>query len=162
MGSAVAIAVVAIAVAVLLLPARLPHRTGAVQSGQENSCALAYSPQAVRQRAFAFDGTVTRIGAQPTDSVGYTPVTFRVNEWFRGGSADRVVVGMLLPPKIGGIEEQFAPVRVGVRLLVSGEPRAGTGAQPLDDAVAWGCGFTRFYDQGTAAAWRRAIGRGHG
>jgi hypothetical protein len=32
---------------------------------------------------------------------------------------------------------------VGTRLLVSRE-----------DAIAWGCGFTRYVDEETAAAWR--------
>lgn len=45
---------------------------------------------------------------------------------------------------------------LGTRLLVSGEPRWGGGA--LTDAMAWGCGFTRYYDKATADNWRAAFG----
>lgn len=51
-----------------------------------------------------------------------------------------------------------APARsygLGSRLLVSGEPRWGGTA--LEDAIAWGCAFTRYYDPATANSWRRAL-----
>lgn len=45
---------------------------------------------------------------------------------------------------------------VGTRLLVSGEPRWG-GTDPLRDAFAWGCGFTRYYDAQAATDWTDAF-----
>jgi hypothetical protein len=44
---------------------------------------------------------------------------------------------------------------MGSRLLVSGEPRWG--GTPLEDPIAWGCGFTRYYDSGTAKSWKQAL-----
>lgn len=104
---------------------------------------------ALARRSFAFDGTVTGIGAPVSEvpgdeaAVGYVGVTFAVDEWFEGGSAATVTVDLYGRPA------------VGLRLLVSGEPRWG--GAPLDRAVAWPCGFTRYYDPATATDWRRAF-----
>jgi hypothetical protein len=46
----------------------------------------------------------------------------------------------------------------GTRMLISGEPRWG--GQPLDDAIAWSCGFTSYYEVNVADEWRAALSRG--
>jgi hypothetical protein len=140
-----------------------PVRTGPVAGAASASCAVGYAPEVVAKRAFAFDGTITRIGTGTTNkadkgALETEAVTFRVNEWWRGGTRQSVTVDMLSP---GGTstqtnDEHGVPYGVGTRLLVSGEPRWG--GQPLDDAIAWGCGFTRYYDEDTAASWRAATG----
>jgi hypothetical protein len=141
-------------------PVPSPARTGPVPETASASCAEAYAPQAIAKRAFAFDGTITGTRAGTTNKAGKgalatMAVTFSVNEWWRGGTGGSATVDMMSP---GGTaqayDEQGVPYEVGTRLLVSGEPRWG--GQPLDDAIAWGCGFTRYYDEGTAASWRSA------
>lgn len=123
------------------------------------SCVEQYGPATLRGRAFAFDGTVSRIAATqpPADGSvvlpGYSAVTFKVHEWFRGGDQPTVTVDMMSSPASGAVTSvEGVGYDVGTRLLVSGEPRFGGG--PLDDPIAWGCGFTRAYDPSTAAAWR--------
>lgn len=123
------------------------------------SCVEQYAPAAVRSRAFAFDGTVSRVAATqpPVDNSvalpGYSAVTFDVHEWFRGGDQATVTVDMMSPPSPGVVSSvEGLDYEVGTRLLVSGEPRFG--GSPLDAPVAWACGFTRVYDPPTAAAWR--------
>lgn len=83
-------------------------------------------------------------------------MTFHVNKWFRGGSSDTVTVDWY-PPHQGNsnTDPSLASYGVGSRLLVSGGPRWG-GAL-LDSPIAWTCGFTRYYDPQTAAAWEAAI-----
>jgi hypothetical protein len=89
--------------------------------------------------------------------LGYVAVTFTVHEWFHGGSGGTVTVDMW-PPAEGPETTQVpdgewgSPYAVGTRLLVSGEPRWG--GEPLGQAVAWTCGFTRYYDEATATQWR--------
>jgi hypothetical protein len=53
------------------------------------------------------------------------------------------------------IEDSAPAYGIGNRLLVSGMPRRGGAA--LTDAIAWGCGFTRYYDKATADSWRAAF-----
>ncbi len=127
-----------------------------------DSCAKSYDLVTLKDGAFAFDGTVSRITAMqpPADASGaldgYVTVTFTVNEWFRGGDQGTVAVDMGGP--IGGslvVEDQDLSYGVGTRLLVTGKPRFG--GSPLQAAVAWGCGFTRYYDKDTAASWRRVF-----
>jgi hypothetical protein len=82
----------------------------------------------------AFDGTIT--------SVSSTVVTFEVHEVFAGdvpGEA-RIDLG---PATTQGPSESGPSYSVGTRLLVT-----------ADGATAIGCGATRYYDEGTAAAWR--------
>lgn len=128
-------------------------------SGVSASCIEGYSPAALAERAFAFDGTVTAIGPAGSNRPGVAPplasVTFRVNQWFRGGSGPTVTVDMDAPPTASSSSDSSVPAfTVGTRLLVSGEPRWG--GAPLDAAIAWGCGFTRSYDFQTAAEWATA------
>jgi len=132
-----------------------PH-TGALGSSATMSCVEEYSPTAVAGRAFAFDGTVTAIGQSVTDrgdsgDLGYAGVTFAVEEWFVGDGPATFTVDLGAPEKVP-MSEAGASYGIGTRLLVSGEDRWGEGG--LVDPIAWGCGFTRYYDEETAAAWR--------
>jgi hypothetical protein len=81
----------------------------------------------------------------------YAAVTFSVDEWFQGGSEPTITVDMQPPIFVGEGSPSYG---VGTRLLVSGEPRWG--GKPLDDAIVWGCGFTRCYTPQTADAWHEA------
>jgi hypothetical protein len=56
-----------------------------------------YSAKTLRQRAFAFEGTVvgieTRVDPRlPDRDQERSWVTFQVNRWFRGGTADEVSI----------------------------------------------------------------------
>ncbi len=82
-------------------------------------------------------------------------VTFQVHEWFKGGDANSAVVDMTQPSTTAkGIDETVPSYQVGTRLLVSGMPRWG--GAPLDEAIARGCGFTRYYGPERAAEWAAA------
>jgi outer membrane murein-binding lipoprotein Lpp len=123
------------------------------------SCVEAYSPAAVSGRGFAFDGTVARIGDGTTDrpgrgSLNYAGVTFAVNHWYVGGSGASVTVDMAPPDSGTRLVEAGPTYEAGTRLLVSGESRWG--GEDLEDALAWGCGFTRYYEAETAEDWREA------
>jgi hypothetical protein len=137
----------------------LSSRVGAVSGAVGSSCVETYDLVRLKNRAFAFDGTVsqTDVMKPPADGTvaldGYLAVTFHVNKWFRGGVQGTVTVDMIGPLMSPDQELSYG---VGSRLLVTGEPRFG--GSPLKDAVAWGCGFTRYYDQATAASWRQAFG----
>ena len=113
------------------------------------------SPEFVARLDVAFDGTVTDIGATRPDRPGRTGpqvvTTFAVNEWFRGGSAATITVDV---PVLAAQFEPGPAFEVGTRLLVSGtRPYV-----PRNYSVhVWGCGFTRYYDEATADAWRAAF-----
>jgi hypothetical protein len=62
-------------------------------------------------------------------------------------------VTVKLPNPEGGVSLDVAPYRIGSRLLVSGEPRFG--GAPLNDPVAWACGFTPWYDAVDAEMWQQ-------
>ncbi len=174
MGLAAAVVVVAAGVTIFGNPfdSSSPNEVAAVHNpaldhgpdfvGGVSDCVESYSPTAVIRRAFAFDGTVTDTGPGTTNRPGRghldtTAVTFDVNEWFHGGSGSTVTIDMLRPSRSisQSIDGEAPPsYEVGTRLLVSGEPRWD--GVPLADAIGWGCGFTRYYDEATANAWRTA------
>jgi hypothetical protein len=133
-----------------------PTGEGALRGATTASCVETYSPAAVAGRSFAFDGTVTAIGPAGSNRSGpplpLAGVTFRVNQWFHGGTGGAVTIDMEAPANVSS--EPLPPYGVGTRLLVSGEPRWG--GAPLDAAIAWSCGFTRYYDPQTAAEWAAA------
>ena len=114
-----------------------------------------FPPAAISRRGFAFDGTITAIdeGSSKTGTSlagsDSWDVTFEVHEWFGGGDAASIVVSMFRP--MPASDDRPAAYGEGTRLLVSGEDLPG-GASYL----AWGCGFTRYYDTGTADQWRAA------
>lgn len=135
-------------------------RTGPVEhKGSAASCVEGYSTETLLHRAFAFDGTIVAIGPGGTNKpdmgqLDTAAVTFKVNEWFKGGVNDTVTVDLLSPTSNIAGDDTPAYER-GTRLLVSGEPRWD--GEPLEDAIAWSCGgFTSYYEQGLADEWRTA------
>lgn len=133
----------------------------ALDGNTAEDCVETYSPSAVAGRVFAFDGTVTAIGPARSDRSGapvpLVRVTFRVGTWFRGGAGTTATVDMD-QPHIGDADSAVDAYAVGTRLLVSGGLRSG-GAS-VDDTMAWGCGFTRYFDGRTAAEWAVATSNG--
>jgi len=133
-----------------------PTGEGALRGSTTASCVDTDSPAAVAGRSFAFDGTAVAIGPGLSNRSGpplpLAGVTFQVNKWFRGGTGGTVTVDMQAPASVSS--DPLPAYGVGTRLLVSGEPRWG--GAPLDAAIAWGCGFTRYYDPQTAAEWAAA------
>ncbi len=136
---------------------------GPLPDGGTASCVEGYDPIAATGRAFAFDGVVVAVGASVSDrgngaDLGLPGVTFEVREWFSGGRRDTVTVDVQTPTTES--TEPSDPgdaYGVGSRLLVSGEARWG--GAPLEFPIAWGCGFSRYYDPETATAWRDALAR---
>jgi hypothetical protein len=135
-----------------------PGPTGPLPDSGLASCAFAYSPETLAERAFAFDGTVVSIGPGRTDrpgvELGLVGTTFEVHEWYAGGSGTTVTVVMPSPGSRRSMSESPPAYEIGSRLLLSGEHRWG--GATMDDALAWGCGFTRYYDEATAATWGSA------
>lgn len=128
---------------------------GPLPDGGAVSCVESYSPETLQNRDFAFDGVVIAVGPSVSDrgdsgDLDLAGITFEVREWFAGGDVEEVVVD--LQGVAEGTAEAGLPFQAGSRLLVSGEPRWG--GAPLDSPIAWGCGFTRYYDEETATAWR--------
>jgi hypothetical protein len=114
-------------------------------------CVSEYSAETLKERAFAFDGTVVGVGSEsdpraPDEDVVTGHVQFEVHEWFAGGTGEAVTVWMQ------------RPVEEGDRLLVAGEPRWG--GAPLDDAIAWECGFTDGYSDSRSEEWSAAVADG--
>ncbi|WP_327278479.1 hypothetical protein OG609_44830 (plasmid) [Streptomyces sp. NBC_01224] len=134
--------------------------SGPLPDADAASCANAYTAEAIANRAFAFDGVVVDIGparsSRSGEGLGGVGVTFAVREWFSDGTGPNITVDMGSPT--AGTQDVtadfFHSYAIGSRLLVSGEPRWG--GSPLDAPIAWGCGFTRYYDQQTAESWRQA------
>src|ERR671910_922540 len=106
-------------------------RTGSLANDVVESCVESYTPTAVADRAFAFEGVVIDIGQSVSDrgdggDLNLPGVTFQVNQWFEGGDGSIFTVDLQAPEGSYGI---------GSRLLVSGESRWGepdmAGATPL-------------------------------
>lgn len=134
--------------------------SGGLQSPVDSvALCLQYTPETLGDAGFAFDGTVSSIESAPGLELApgailpQATVTFTAHEWFRAGAKPSITVTMTPPDGHGWMEDYAVPkYGVGTRLLVSGFSRA-RGA-PLDDPVASGCSFTRYYDDATAAEWR--------
>jgi len=135
------------------------------------SCVWLFSPETLRDRAFAFDGTVEsvetrvdpRLPTEESQSQELPWVTFKVNRWFKGGESTDAEIwvdfkgGESTDAEIwvdhhtpGGV----SPLAPGDRLLVAGEYRWG---RPPEDPLAWGCGFTQPHTPEAAAAWADAM-----
>lgn len=115
------------------------------------SCVTQYSAETLLERAFAFHGTVVDVGGErdpraPQEDVVTGHVRFEVHDWFAGGTGEAVTVWM---------QRHVEP---GDRLLVAGEPRWG--GEPLEDAIAWECGFTAAYSDARFEEWSAAIADG--
>lgn len=138
-----------------------PAAAGAEQQGSSTStaasCVEVYSPEALASRSFAFDGTVTSIETRtdpklPKGQQEVPWVTFDVSTWFIGGSEPTVGIwmdGLNVDTSAGTITAQE-----GTRLLVAGEPRWG--GKPLDDPLAWTCGFTQPWSEQALREWTAA------
>ncbi len=128
-----------------------------VTSTSAASCVALFSPETLRDRAFAFDGTVEsvetrvdpRLPTEGSQSQELPWVTFKVNQWFKGGEPPDVEI-WVDPHTPGGV----SPLEPGDRLLVAGEYRWG---QPPEDPLAWGCGFTQPHTPEAAAQWADAV-----
>lgn len=123
---------------------------GPADSASEG-CVSEYSAETLRKRAFAFDGTVVDVGTEkdpraPEEDVVTGRAHFEVHEWFAGGTGEAVTVWMQ------------RPVEEGDRLLVAGEPRWG--GAPLEEAIAWECGFTAAYSDARSREWSAAFADG--
>lgn len=144
----------------VVAPVYRPTQTGALPDTGLAKCATSYSPEQVAEAGFAFEGTVVAITAGRTDrpgvELGLVGTTFEVRQWFVGGTAATITVDMPPPGSKTLPELSEAPpsYEIGTRLLVSGASRWGAGI--LVDGIAWGCGFTRYYDAQTAASWSDA------
>ncbi|MEU4289483.1 hypothetical protein AB0E63_14770 [Kribbella sp. NPDC026596] len=123
------------------------------------SCVAGYSPAELRKRAFAFDGTVVKIVKDPGGAIPSYLLTLRVGEWFKPADGpSTVTVRTITPPHGAGYQMSvpFPDYTDGSRLLVAGEPQWG-GTNPLKDAYAFGCGFSRGYNAADAATWRKLL-----
>jgi len=137
--------------------------------GGGTSCAVAYSPEAVTQRAFAFAGSVVSIDQSATFDFERS-VTFRIDRWFRGeellvqarslAPEEAEATAMVNMPAPNDGNETTAgdglDFSVGDSLLVSGELRVSEGGAAAGP-VAWSCGFTTKYDTATADSWLQAF-----
>lgn len=143
-------------------PGGSPEGEGQPAEPVATRCVEEYSPDTLRNRAFAFDGTVVSIDlrqdpqleVEEEDDSRVPWVSFSVHRWYRGGSGDEVGVwieNLNIETSAGTITAE-----PGTRLLVAGEPRWG--GAPLDDAIAWPCGFTQPYMPEVAAEWEAALG----
>lgn len=143
-------------------PSKADGSTAPVNSSAA-SCLETFSPAGLRGRDFAFDGTVLSIERRrdprlPPGEDEVPWVTFDVNRWYAGGQEAQVGVWIenaSLSPTVSSVDS--IAVEEGARLLVSGEPRWG--GRPLDDPIAWSCGFTEPWTEDAAAEWNRAFGR---
>jgi hypothetical protein len=148
-------------------PAAAPTGVGALPGDATGDC-TGYTLDRFTERLtepgfFALDGTVTAVepGADlsPEMPTQYSTVTFRVGTWFHGGSGDTVEV-FLDPP--GSEDSDVRSYGVGTRLLVSGV--LGDTARPSGTMTAtedmgffgFSCGYSRYYDEQTAADWAAA------
>jgi hypothetical protein len=132
-------------------PGSEPHAS--VPLSTAVSCVASFSLETLALRSWAFSGTVTSVESVADSRLGDVPAaTFDVDDWYRGGSQPDVTVELAL----GNESELAGPIEPGDRLLVSGEPRWG--GEPLDDPVAWPCGFTRRWSVEDAATWGLAFG----
>jgi len=117
-------------------------------AAEARDCVEVMTTATLAGRAFGFDGTVlsvvpaAEVDEDAGDSPAYPLATFEVHKWFAGGDGGSVEVK---------IQREVA---IGERLLVSGEPLFG--GDPLDDPIAWECGFTVEHSDATADNWRTA------
>jgi hypothetical protein len=129
------------------------------EPGPASSCVEEYGPETLSRRAFAFDGTIIAVEIRkdpklppPEEGVvdeGIPWVAFSVHRWYRGGSAPEA--GVWIEHLNVQTSVETISGTPGTRLLVAGQPRWG--GDPMDDAIAWACGFTQPYTDEAAADW---------
>jgi hypothetical protein len=103
------------------------------------SCVETYSTEALANRDFAFDGTVTSVDGES--------VAFNLTESFVGSASP------------GGSVTLKAPGMSGSAVTSGGGPTLTAGERYLvagDAEFVWACGFTQPYDEAVAAEWREA------
>jgi hypothetical protein len=123
-----------------------------VAVSSSGSCVAEPTESTLSQRSWAFDGTVESIGVTHDSRLGSVPsATFSVHRWFKGGHDEKVT----LQYEAGSISEFVPATGPGVRMLVAGDPRWG--GQPLDDPVAWGCGFSLPWTDAAERAWAESF-----
>lgn len=111
---------------------------GPIGAGGMAMCAFLYDLDTLRDREWAFDGTLSAIEGNQG--------TFAVSRWFTGGEGVSVTVtvdGMTAESGLLG----GPGLEVGGRYLVAG-----------DDEFAWSCGFTQYWNADVAADWARVLG----
>jgi hypothetical protein len=129
-------------------PVTAPDTSAAIVVAAAASCAFEYTDETLAERSWAFDGTLIAMSSGTDSQLGVVPTaTFAVNHWYRGGVDDEVTIEY----EPGGVSELVPSADAGTRLLVTGEPRWG--GAPLDDAVAWGCGFSQAWTSSAAERW---------
>jgi hypothetical protein len=102
------------------------------------ACVETYSPETLRNRTFAFDGTAL--------SIARDHVTFEVGAAFRGVGLGRVTLTATGMTGTAITPGEATSLEIGQRYLVAG-----------DDRFVWGCGFTQPYDPAVAETWRHAL-----
>lgn len=140
-GGVAAAGIAGVAALVLLLNPGSPAPEPSDDPGTGiGSCVETYSPEALANREFAFDGTI--------ESIDGDDVTFTVNEAFAGDGA------------AGGTVTLGAPGMSGTSITSAGGPTLTIGDRYLvagDGGFVWACGFTQPYDAAVAAEWAEAI-----
>lgn len=107
------------------------------------SCAFEFSVEALSERQFAFEGTVTQIRDPEAMDAPYE-VDLAVSRWFNGGEGPTATVrtydvsGTSLAGDLG--------LAVGDHVLASG-----------DEEFLWGCGFSMPYSDENAALFEQAF-----
>ena len=102
-------------------------------------CVEQYGLDTLRNRSFAFDGTVLSISGDE--------VTFAVGESYIGS--------------VGATVTLTATGLTGTTVTSAGGPDLTMGGRYLvagDDRFVWACGFTQPYDARVAAQWKQATG----
>lgn len=130
-------------------PAALP--TGPVEGTTSAFCEKNYGVTSLREVDFALSGTVRSV-AIPSDPHDLLAVTFSIDEWYRGGDSESVVVQMPYPAGEGNSADFLSVYNEGYQLLVSGEIQGGR-------LMSWSCGFTRYFDSSTANLWQDTLAR---
>ena len=147
---AAALAAVATVVAVQLDgdgPAPAADASWLVETGQ--MCVERSSAETLPNRDWAFEGVIAAIDP-PSDPAAAdagavpTTVTFDVERWFWGGSADQVSVETYATPSSAGAVDSS----IGAHLLASG-----------DDQFLWSCGFTKPFSDGAQQEFEAAATR---
>ncbi len=136
------------------------ERAGPLPDGGGGSCVESYSTDTLADRSFAFDGIVLATGSSVSEEgdesdLELPSATFEVREWYVGGTDDQVTVDMQTVTPSPEVPEPAVAYGIGSRLLISGEPRWG--GSSLDAPIAWGCEFSRYYDEKTATTWRQTF-----
>ncbi len=141
MGGVAAVAVAIIGLTVVRNGAgQVDQIAGGVPIASAAMCLESYDLETLANRDVAFDGTL--------ESIEGDMVSFDVNAWFTGGSADQMTLDATgLVGGITSVSPTGATFEIGSRYLVSGS-----------GGFVFACGFTMTYDTAIAADWANAFG----